>query len=137
MTNGYRSSGPTIGIGAEPPSSAQRSDNPSKYYLGADGSYGIADYSRSSQGLTRVGRENEYGKASAGLDRSASLNLAARAMKLKLKTSASGQKGEGARQREVSERRQVGDAEGMVNRDGAAEGGKQPWWKNVTMEEGM
>lgn len=34
--------------------------------------------------------------------------------------------------REVSERRQVGDAEDMF-RDKA----EKPWWRNVTMEEGM
>jgi pyruvate dehydrogenase kinase 2/3/4 len=37
--------------------------------------------------------------------------------------------------REVSERRQVGDAEEMFADRSA--GGSQPWWKNVGMEEGM
>lgn len=89
--------------------------------------------SRSSPGLTRVGRTNE-------LDRSASLNLAARAMKLKMKTS---NKGSDTRQREVSERRQVGDAENVVNppatQSSLSDGSKSdlPWWRNVTMEEGM
>lgn len=35
---------------------------------------------------------------------------------------------------EVSERRQVGDAESMVNDES---GGKGAWWRNVTMEEGL
>lgn len=33
--------------------------------------------------------------------------------------------------REVSERRQVGDAEEMFAK------GERPWWRNVTMEEGV
>ena len=93
--------------------------------------------SRSSPGLTRIGTES-------GLDRSASLNLAARAMKMKGKSSGQQSGGGGmmgARQREVSARRQVGDAEEVVNspartgKDGR--GGEEPWWKNVSMEEGM
>ena len=89
----------------------------------------IADSRPASQGLTRT--------LASGLDRGATLNLAARAMKLKIKTK--GLDGR-LRQREVSERRQVGDAEGIVNPqgiDGSGGGeGKTPWWKNVTMEEG-
>ncbi len=88
--------------------------------------YGFTADSRSSQGLTRVGRHYE-------LDRGASLNLAARAMKLKLKTKGLG---EAMRQREVSERRQVGDAETVVNALPAGGKEKAPWWKNVTPEEG-
>ena len=53
-----------------------------------------------------------------------SLAMASRAMKLKRDET-----------REVSERRQVGDAEEMVN--GSDSQGATPWWKNVTMEEGM
>jgi len=92
---------------------------------------GVGD-SRSSQGLTQVGRRNE-----SGLDRASSLNLAARAMKLKLKTK--GLEGQ-QKQREVSERRQVGDAESVVNPMMPTRGVSKddtPWWKNVTMEEGM
>jgi len=33
--------------------------------------------------------------------------------------------------REISERRQVGDVAGLLNRQA------QPWWRNVTMEEGL
>ena len=82
--------------------------------------------SRSSQGLTR-----QLG----GLDRSASLNLAARAMKLKIKPGKSGSDRD-QKVREVSERRQVGDAEDVVNPTSEGKAG-EPWWKNVTMEEGM
>jgi hypothetical protein len=93
---------------------------------------GYAD-SRSSQGLTRVGRQT-----GSGLDRSATLNLTARAMKLKMKTKGLDGK---LRQREVSERRQVGDVESVVNAPvsstSGAKDGAAPWWKNVTMEEGM
>ncbi|KAK0268025.1 hypothetical protein LTR91_001553 [Friedmanniomyces endolithicus] len=82
--------------------------------------YGFTADSRSSQGLTRVGRHYE-------LDRGASLNLAARAMKLKLKTKGLG---EAIRQREV------GDAETLVNALPAGGKEKASWWKNVTPEEG-
>lgn len=49
--------------------------------------------------------------------------LAIKAMKLKLS---------GQISREVSERRQVGDAEEMF-----MEKGGKPWWRSVGMEEGM
>ena len=43
--------------------------------------------------------------------------------------------------REVSERRQVGDAESLVNMpsggDGKMEATGRPWWRNVGMEEGL
>jgi len=41
--------------------------------------------------------------------------------------------------REVSERRQVGDAQDMMYpaRDSTSSDGTTPWWRNVTMEEGM
>ena len=50
--------------------------------------------------------------------------LASKAMKLKLS---------GQISREVSERRQVGDAEEMF----AGTEGDKPWWRSVGMEEGM
>jgi pyruvate dehydrogenase kinase 2/3/4 len=37
--------------------------------------------------------------------------------------------------REISERRQVGDAEEMFAERGV--GGERHWWRNVGMEEGM
>lgn len=39
--------------------------------------------------------------------------------------------------REVSERRQVGDAEGLVNPVNASTGDDKPWWKSVGMDEGL
>jgi hypothetical protein len=51
------------------------------------------------------------------------LNMASKVMKLKLSGNI----------REVSERRQVGDAERMFS-DTAS---KDAWWKNVGMEEAM
>ena len=68
----------------------------------------------SSQGLTRGG--SRYGAKPTSM-------LAMKAMKLKLSGQVS---------REVSERRQVGDAEEMF-----AEGGGKPWWRNVGMDEGV
>jgi pyruvate dehydrogenase kinase 2/3/4 len=62
-----------------------------------------------SQGLTRRGNASY---------------LAAKAMRLKLS---------GQIRPEVSERRQVGDAEEMF----AGKKVDQPWWRNVGMEEGM
>lgn len=53
--------------------------------------------------------------------------MASRAMRLKLNVR------EG-KDWEVSERRQVGDAEAMVEGTG---GGDKPWWRDVGMEEGM
>ncbi|KAH7075559.1 pyruvate dehydrogenase kinase-like protein [Paraphoma chrysanthemicola] len=67
-----------------------------------------------SQGLTRGG--SRYGARPTSV-------LAIKAMKLKLSGQVS---------REVSERRQVGDAEEMF-----AEGGGKPWWRSVGMDEGV
>ena len=96
--------------------------------------------SRSSQGLTRVGRQNETSTGAvskqqldrrSGLDRSASLTMKHKAMKRK------GMSAE-VRMREVSERKQVGDAESLVNQPSSLDdAGKQPWWRNVGMEEGL
>ena len=54
----------------------------------------------------------------------ASSLLGSQVMRLKLGTT-----------REISERRQVGDAEEMFAERGAD--GERPWWRNVSMEEGM
>lgn len=117
MANGSytTTSSPGRGVDAEAGSIARNNN----------GGWAVAD-SRSSRGLARVGRQTE------SLDRSASLNLAARAMKLKMKTHGLGKE---LKQREVSERRQVGDAQSVLNETENA--GAKPWWKNVTMEEGM
>lgn len=61
--------------------------------------------------------------------------MSARAMRLKSQGSAGG-----AKRREVSERRQVGDAESMMNRQHSMDepkDGRAPWWRNVGMEEGL
>jgi len=69
---------------------------------------------RSSRGLAHG---NPYSSRSKSL-------LASRAMRLKLS---------GQLNMEVSERRQVGDAEEML----AEKGAMVPWWRNVGMDEGM
>lgn len=89
-----------------------------------------ADSSPSSQGLARVGGQTESRPPGAG-DRIAGLTMASRAMKLKSK----GKSGSmmDLRNREVSARRQVGDAESVVNPQ-STPGGATPWWRNVGME---
>ena len=98
--------------------------------------------SRSSQGLTRVGRhtQTESSIAGGGLDRSASLTLGHKGRGMRLKATSS-TKGMGdLKNREVSARRQVGDAESTVNRSDSmdeAREGRTPWWRNVGMDEGL
>lgn len=78
---------------------------------------GIYTSSRSSQGLTSR--------------KSMNLSMASRAMRLKdIKKVAP---------REISERRQVGDAEDMMHprESSTGRGPGTPWWRNVTMEEGV
>ena len=84
--------------------------------------------SGSSQGLTR-GREQQNGSKSGGLDKSASLTLVRKSIKLKNKGMSVLQS------REVSERRQVGDAESVMSDKESHR--NEPWWRNVTMEEGF
>lgn len=94
---------------------------------------GYAFDSHSSQGLTRSQKDEskESSFKSGGIDRSASLTLMAKkGMKLKAKANANDMSF-----REVSERRQVGDAQSIM--DESSSGGRGPWWRNVTMEEGM
>lgn len=79
--------------------------------------------SRSTQGLARVGRLQREREREVP-----SLTLSSMAMRLKSKGA-----GDLSARREVSERRQVGDAEGLVNPTGSG----TPWWRNVGMEEGM
>nr|POE90607.1 hypothetical protein CFP56_60220 [Quercus suber] len=76
-----------------------------------------------------------------GLDRGASLTMAQKAMTSKSKKDGGGGGGAGGKkkgslvnvsQREVSERRQVGEVEGAVN---AGKDENDPWWKHVDMEE--
>lgn len=58
-----------------------------------------------------------------------SLTMASKAMRLKSPSKS-------PQLREVSERRQVGDVEDMVREPTGGPGGT-PWWRNVTMEEGL
>lgn len=83
----------------------------------------------SSQGLTnkKVGRQ----PVESGGDLIAGMTMAARTGKLKAKPNS---KTWDMNRREISARRQVGDAESVVNQaPGTAEGQGQPWWKNVGM----
>jgi pyruvate dehydrogenase kinase 2/3/4 len=75
-----------------------------------------------SQGLTRQPQRAASSKKPSM--QNISLAMASRAMKLKRVAT-----------REVSERRQVGDAEEMVN--GPQDSTASPWWRHVSMEEGM
>ncbi|KAF3008791.1 hypothetical protein E8E13_010466 [Curvularia kusanoi] len=77
----------------------------------------------SSSELIRSGSGSQSRGLARGGNKGANSFLALKAMRLKLSGQVS---------REVSERRQVGDAEEMF-----AEKGEKPWWRNVTMEEGV
>jgi hypothetical protein len=63
------------------------------------------------------------------------MTMGVRAMKLKNPKSTAWD----LKNREVSARRQVGDAENVVNQSPSTGDGPNntPWWKNVGMEEGM
>jgi hypothetical protein len=74
-----------------------------------------------SQGLTSQPQRAQAAKKPSM--QNISLAMASRAMKLKRVAT-----------REVSERRQVGDAEEMVN---GSQDSASPWWRHVSMEEGM
>lgn len=101
-----------------------------------DGKLSTAD-SRSSQGLTQGGKSRQLGQG--GSELSAITGLTQKAMRLKSKGMQLKSPAGEFRQREVSERRQVGDAESVVNpqSSGDEKHAPKPWWKNVTMEEGM
>lgn len=89
-----------------------------------------------TQGLTRTGRQIESGIG--GGDRIAGLTMASRAKRLKSISGSSGSGMGDLRNREVSPRRQVGDAADEINPPPPSSGdGTTPWWKNVGMEEGM
>lgn len=90
------------------------------------GSQEHAAASGETQGLTRSDHSPQYGNGNGEMaSRSINLSMASKAMKLKLKGNI----------REISERRQVGDAEEMLSEQGSAN--RDAWWKNVGMEEGM
>lgn len=80
------------------------------------GGWTSSELIRSSRGMAQGNGSRKYNPF-----------LASKAMKLKLS---------GQISREISERRQVGDAEELFAEKGAAESDK-PWWRNVGMEEGM
>ena len=83
----------------------------------------------SSQGLT--GGKKVAGRQpvdASGGDLIAGMTMAARTGKLKAKPNS---KTWDMNRREISARRQVGDAESVVNQAPEKEG--QPWWKNVGM----
>ena len=83
---------------------------------------------RSSRGLAGEGTTTSSNKFGAyGKNKNSLLALKAMRLKLKAKPSV------GSAAFEVSERRQVGDAEEMFSEKGSG----QPWWRNVGMEEGM
>jgi len=87
--------------------------------------------SYSSQGLTRAGRQ-QIESSGAG-DKIAGITMAQRAMRLK-----GGNAAWDLTHREVSARRQVGDAAESVNAPpSTGDDGVRPWWKDVGMEEGM
>ena len=91
---------------------------------------------RGTQGLTVGSSDRNYGGSLGGdaaTSRSTSsmqsFTLKARAIRLKQFAN-----------REVSERRQVGDAEELVNAPLSSDsgvGGKPHWWRNVGMDEGL
>jgi pyruvate dehydrogenase kinase 2/3/4 len=75
------------------------------------------------RGLTRSVAGSGYG--SSDNIAAKSMNLSMRAKRLKLSGMIS--------QSDVSTRKQVGDAEAMLEK----RAGEKPWWKNVGMEEGV
>lgn len=99
--------------------------------------------SSSSQGLTRRQTIESAGGKGGG-DRIAALTMAQKGMKLKAKGSGwdDARSRRDLNNREVSSRRQVGDAADEINSplssasDGSG-GTTKPWWRNVTMEEGI
>lgn len=96
------------------------------------GTSGNSD-SLSSQGLTRVLGAKE-------LDKIPILTMAGKAMKLigKPNASADGSVKDASLTREVSPRRQVGDAESMVYAPtSSSDPTKVPWWRREGIEEGV
>jgi pyruvate dehydrogenase kinase 2/3/4 len=88
------------------------------------GGWTSSELIRSSRGMAE-GNNNNSSLRSSSIRRDYNPFLATKAMKLKLSGNVS---------REISERRQVGDAEDMFKEKGT---GERPWWRNVGMEEGM
>lgn len=74
------------------------------------------------QGLTKSLSTSKKGQSLDSRSMSLSMSMASKAMKLKL---------DGKLGREITERKQVGDMEDML------EGNKDAWWRNVGMDEGI
>jgi len=96
------------------------------------------EWANGTQGLTRGSNSSSDNtnssvtrrKAAQDINRIQTLTMASKAMRLKPFASSSS--------REVSERRQVGDVEEiMVEGKKERRAADTPWWKNVSMEEGM
>jgi pyruvate dehydrogenase kinase 2/3/4 len=91
------------------------------------GGWTSSELIRSSRGLAEGNSSLLHNSSSSksSLKRDYNPFLATKAMKLKLSGNIS---------REISERRQVGDAEDMFKE---SRQGDKPWWRNVGLEEGM
>lgn len=76
------------------------------------------------QGLTQSLPASKNGQSLDRRSMSLSMSMASKAMKLKL---------DGKISREITERKQVGDMEDMLSK----EGNKDAWWRNVGMDEGI
>lgn len=74
------------------------------------------------QGLAQSLSTSKKGQSLDSRSMSLSMSMASKAMKLKL---------DGKLSREITERKQVGDMEDML------EGNKDAWWRNVGMDEGI
>lgn len=76
------------------------------------------------QGLAQSLPTSKKGQSLDSRSMSLSMSMASKAMKLKL---------DGKLSREITERKQVGDMEDMLSK----EGNKDAWWRNVGMDEGI
>jgi pyruvate dehydrogenase kinase 2/3/4 len=76
------------------------------------------------QGLTQSLPTSKKEQSLDSRSMSLSMSMASKAMKLKL---------DGKISREITERKQVGDTEAMLSK----EGNKDVWWRNVGMDEGI
>ena len=76
------------------------------------------------QGLTQSLPTSKKRQSLDSRSMSLSMSMASKAMKLKL---------DGKLSREITERKQVGDMEDMLSK----EGNKDAWWRNVGMDEGI
>ncbi|PSK36108.1 hypothetical protein B9Z65_5923 [Elsinoe australis] len=88
-----------------------------------------------SQATSSRSSSNSSSKKNNDINRIQSLTMATKAMRLKPMNR------DVIREREVSERRQVGDMEEIMASGGSKGSGNDgtptPWWKNVGMDEGL